>query len=98
MRWDSGSFLRRKQGAVKPGLPMRNAIVREDVQLRCFAMLLSLGLDPRRRLPFEQVERSAQELFELQIFRIHLEMSSAVCGHGRTPSVDIDCQWNWNVW
>jgi len=47
------------------------------VQLRCFAMLLSLGLDPRR-LPFEQVERSAQELFELPIFRIHLEMSSTV--------------------
>lgn len=61
------------------------------VQLRCIAMLLSLGLDPRRRLPFEQVERSAQELFELPIFRIHLEISSIVCEHGLIPSVDIDC-------
>jgi hypothetical protein len=53
-------------------------------------MLLSLGLDPRR-LPFEQVERSAQELLELPIFRMHLEMSSTVCEHGLIPSVDIDC-------
>jgi hypothetical protein len=60
------------------------------LQLRCFAMLLSLGLDPRRLL-FEQVERSAQELFELPLFRIHLNTSSAISAHGFILSVDIEC-------
>jgi hypothetical protein len=52
-------------------------------------MLLSLGLDPRR-LPFEQVERSPQELFELPIFRIHLNTSSGMIAHGLNLSVDIE--------
>jgi hypothetical protein len=61
------------------------------LQLRCIAMVLSFGLDPRRRPPFKYVECSAQELFELPIFRIQLNASSAMTGHGFILSVDIEC-------
>ena len=63
-------------------------------------MLLSLGLDPLRRLPFEQVERSAQELLELQVFRQALSRvfidhrqhanRSAIVGHRTHEVIALD--------